>query len=82
MMTLECMLARWVVEVRRGATEERKGAGGIVGIWAVDGEVCGRNEAVAARVRLRLERRGGEAKRRKLEENRMKVKRGTGFVEL
>ena len=72
-MTLECMLARGVAEVRGGVKEERKGAGAMVGMWAVGGGVCGRKEAVAARVRLRLERRGGEAKRRKVEENRMTV---------
>lgn len=64
MTTLECM-------VREGE-KERRGAGGRV-VCADAGGVCGRKEVVAARVKGRLERRGGEEKRRKVEENRMMV---------
>ncbi len=66
MMTLECI----VRAVPKGAVE-RSGAGAR---WGGDG-VEGRKVVAAARVRPKLERRGGRAKRRKVEENRLKAGR-------
>lgn len=65
-MTLECILRA----VPAGAAE-RSGA---VERWG-DGGVEGLKVVAAARVRPKLERKGERAKRRKVEENRMKVGR-------
>jgi hypothetical protein len=65
-MTFECILRA----VPEGAAE-RSGA---VERWG-DGGVEGRKVVAAAKVRPKLERKGGRAKRRKVEENRMEVKR-------
>lgn len=55
------------------------------GVWArgrvADGEgACGRKDAAATKGRPKAERRGGDEKRRKAEENRMKVEGGELLV--
>ncbi len=71
MITLECM-ARLVGRARpKGAQERGRDA---------DGEVCGRKEEAAARVRPKLVRRGVVEARAKARENSLVVWRGIGRV--